>query len=290
MRSMAMIGLAVLSAAPAAGQHRLSDTRPLEPGGNFKVHALAGSVQLRGWDRDSVRVEGTLDDAARRGFYFGASGASGKLGIEGDGEAKLIVTLPRGTTVWIKTAGGEIAVSGMEGGLDLYSVTGSVRVEGSPRSLYAESMAGAIRVRGSPRTIRAKSGSGAIEVLGGGTDVDLSSVSGSVTVVAEAPLRRATLETVGGRVLLTGALDRRGVVNIRSHDGPVELALPRDGDADFLLGTLEGSLTNQLTRGAVRKSSGLKGRELTFTSGRGGAEVTVRTFSGAVTVRALEAT
>ncbi len=280
----------VVVAAPVAAQHRVDERRAFAPSGPLRIMMYEGSVRVRTWDRDSIRVRGTLDDAARRGFYLGASAAQGgKMGIEPNspGRAELEVFVPAGTMLWVKTTTAPIHVTGVVGPVDLYTVMGSIRVDGSPRSLHAESMAGSVEVSGAPRLARLKSGSGAITFAGGGADVALSSVSGNVTVTGDGPMHRLHVETVGGAVRVARPITEGSAVTINSHDGAVEVRVPSASGAEFILATLQGNVINELTRGGVRKSAGLKGHELAFTNGRGGAEVTVRTFSGVIAVRPL---
>ncbi|MBW3554631.1 MAG: DUF4097 domain-containing protein [Gemmatimonadetes bacterium] len=281
---------ALLIAWPVAGQTVVERTVPFARDGAFRVMVMEGTVRARAWDRDSVRVVARVTAEGRRGFYMGVSrkGDGGKMGIEDGGPAHVEVFLPRGASVWVKTSEGAIDVAGIEGSVDAFSVTGAIRLAGSPRSLHAESMGGGVRLEGEPRVARIRTGAGDIDVNGGGPDLTLSSVNGGIVVSTTAPLRRALVETVGGSVSVRTALSAGSTLVINSHDGPVEVALPAGTDVDFLMSTLEGGLRNLLTGRDARKATGLRGRELSFTSGFGGAEVTVRTFSGSVTVRPLD--
>lgn len=283
-----LVATGVLAASSAAGQSTMERTLPFDQDGAFRIVVLEGSVQARAWDRDSIRVVARLDGEARRGFYMGVSpdGAGGKLGIEGSGAGEIEVWLPPRASLWVKTAGGSIDVAGMEAALDVFTVTGDIRVEGSPRSLHAESMGGAVELAGEPAVARIRTGAGAIVIHGGGHDLTLSSVNGRIGLSTTGPLRRAQVETVGGDVVVRTALSTGSTLVVNSHDGAVELAFPAATSADFVVSTLEGTLRNALTTGGTRKGAGLRGRELSFTTGSGGAEVTVRTFSGDVTVRA----
>lgn len=276
-------------AAPVSAQSTVDRTHAFDSDGAFRIMVMEGTVRARAWDRDSIRVVARFHDGARRGFYMGVTpdGAGGKMGVEGNDRADVEVTVPRGASLWIKTAGGTIDVAGIEGSLDAFTVTGAMRLEGSPRSLHAESMGGAIAVEGDPRVARVRTGAGAVTVRGGGQDLSLSTVSGRIDLTATAPLRRVQIETVGGEVLVRAALTAGSTLGINSHDGPVDLALPEGTSAEFVVSTLEGELRNGLTAGGIRKGTGLRGRELSFTTGFGGADVTVRTFSGDVTVRPL---
>lgn len=287
--SFGAVILSALAASPLSGQATVERTLALAPDGGFRVMVMEGTVRARAWDRDSVRVVARLDPAARRGFYMGVTpgGRGGKMGVEGDGRAEIDVMLPRRATLWVKTAGATVEVVGIEGIVDAFSVTGDIRLEGSPRSLHAESMGGAVELAGEPGVARIRTGAGAIAVNGGGPDLTLSSVNGRITLQAATPLRRATVETVSGSVSIRSELATESTLTVNSHDGSVELALPAETSAEFVISTLEGELRNRLTAGGARKATGLRGRELSFTTGFGGAEVTVRTFSGAVTVRPI---
>ncbi len=273
-----------------SAQQRVDESRPFVASGSLRIMVLEGSLRIRAWDRDSVRVTGTVS-GSRSSFYFSpVVGGTAKLGFEAPqgGRAELELSVPAGTTLWIKTSGAPIHVAGVTGPLDLYTVTGRIQVDGAPRSLYAESMAGPVVVAGSPRVARVKTGSGDVTYNGSGADIALSTVSGGISLNGEGELVRLTVETIGGEVRMRGSVDPGGVVIVNSHDGPVTLAVPPAMNADFLLVTLQGRLVNELTRGSTRKSSGLKGQELAFTNGSGGAHVTIRTFSGAVRVRPLD--
>lgn len=266
----------------------IDETRAFPADGNLRIMVMEGAVRVRTWDRDSVRVTGQLSGVSRRHFYFATGGTGGgKLGLETErgGTAQLEVTVPVGSRLWVKTAGAPIHVAGAEGALDLYSVTGSIRVEGDPSSLYAESMGGEIRVEGAPTVARLRTGAGAAYVRGGGPDLSVTTVNGGITLQGTAPVRRAILETVSGHVRIDAGLASGAALSVTSHDGPVELTVPRDTEAEFLVVTLEGEVRNALVPGGTRKTAGLRGRELSFTSGSGDADVTVRTFSGAVTIR-----
>jgi hypothetical protein len=294
---VARLVLAVGVAFPSggvAGQAGVPDadvveTRPFVADGYLRIMLMTeGTVRVEAWDRDSVGVTARLDDAAEPGWYFGTSGTgAGKLGVEtrgsSGGRAEIEVRVPTGARLWIKTLGAPIHVIGVDGALDLYSVTGRIRIEGSPISLTAETMGGPIDLHGDPQVARLRSGAGGISVRGGGSDLTLHTVSGDVDVEARDPVRRLAAETVGGSVRIAGTLSRGASLSVISHDGAVTAELPAETGAEFLLVTLEGEIRNRLSApgGEV---SGLRGREQAFTAGTGGADVTIRTFSGTITI------
>jgi predicted membrane protein len=67
--------------------------------------------------------------------------------------------------------------------------------------------------------------------------------------------------------------------------GSIDLFLPADVAADFDVSTFSGSIRNDFGPAARRTSEYIPGKELSFTSGKGGARVVAKSFSGAVNLR-----
>jgi DUF4097 and DUF4098 domain-containing protein YvlB len=245
----------------------------------------SGTVSVSGWDRDSVDVSGTADEAAGP-FDIGGGADAMKMGLwaedNPDAIADLRIRVPAGATVWLKVVGASVDVSGVTGGLDVYSVTGDVRVEGSPREVYAETMAGKVDILGSSSSVRAKTANGSITFRGESDDVSLNTVSGKLTVAVPL-LKRGRFETVTGDVYFEGDLDRGSSTTFQTHSGGVELRLPRDAGADVSVTTVEGTLQNDF--GPQRSRDDMSGREIQLEIGAGGAAVTIHTFSGAISIR-----
>lgn len=245
----------------------------------------AGTVSVRGWDRDSVDVAGTADESAGS-FEMGGGADAMKMGLwaedNPESKADLAIRVPAGATVWLKVVGAGVDVSGVTGGVDVYSVTGDVRISGQARELYAETMAGRVDIIGSSTSVRAKTANGPITFRGASDDVSLNTVSGTLTVVVPV-LRRGRFESVTGDVYFEGNLDRGSSTTFQTHGGSVELKLPRDVGADVSVTTVEGTVRNEF--GPVSARSDMGGKEFEFEIGAGGAAVSINTFSGPVAIR-----
>jgi hypothetical protein len=276
--------LLTLAALPAAGQQRLDRRLALDPHASIRIFNLAGTTRVYGWDRDSVVVTGLVPRGGGT-FFIGGTGAAAKLGVTSDAldapGATLDVRVPRGATVWIKSSSAKVELAGVEGDVDISSVSGDIRVEGAPRRLSVEAMDGAIDLTTRAALTRAKTAGGSITLRGGGGDVTASSVSGAIRYVGAHKLLVGRIETVTGPVTFQGTVIRGGTLSIETHDGLVDLTVPRDQLADFDLTTFGGSVTNELMGAGPVVT---KGKPLRFSSGSGGASVTVRTFKGNVRV------
>ena len=71
----------------------------------------------------------------------------------------------------------------------------------------SDGVGGRARERVLNRVARVRTGAGDLEVRGGGQDLTLSTVSGAIALTTAAPLRRALVETVSGRVAIATSLE-----------------------------------------------------------------------------------
>ena len=279
--------LATLVASPAFAQKKVERRLPLGMEGAFRIMNMVGSVTVHGWNKDTVLVRATLpalDKLFAGGTYTGA-----KMFIENADDrdpkpTRLEVWVPTRTRLWIKTATANIDVTGVDGQLDLYVVSGTIDVNANPRELNAEAIDGDIHVIGSPAWLRAKSASGTITLNGSSSDAAFSTVSGPIKIDG-GTFERTKVETVTGNIAFTGMLDRSGTFDFDTHSGAVDIAIPEKVNADVSVVTISGNINNNISK--ARPVSGRFGRgtELNFEIASGGAKVSVRTFKGAVTLR-----
>ena len=277
------VALQLVAAVGAASAQRVDRRLAIDPHASIRTSTSTGSTRVTGWDRDSIAVTATVRGAGT--FFIGGAGAGAKLGVSSDSldapGATLDVFVPRGATVWVKSSTADVTLAGVEGDVDISTVSGNIRAEGAPRRLNAEAMDGSIDLATRAAITRAKTASGSITLQGGGGDVTASSVSGAIRYRGAHKVLVGRIETITGPVTFEGTVIRGGTLSIETHDGMVDVTVPRDQLADFDLTTFGGSVTNALTGGG---SVVPKGKPIHFSSGAGGATVTVRTFKGNVRV------
>lgn len=292
MRRALALGLfatAFVTPASAQTQRQLNERVAFRSGGYVRIHNLAGSVHVIGWDRDSVVVTGTVWETKSDRFMMGASEGGVKMGLwDPDAAAvkpsTLQVRVPRGSHVWIKTGSADISVDGVLGGVDVNSVTGRITVGGTPREVFAESMGGAIDVATNTRTVRVTTASGNISLRGAIVDASARTVSGGLSV-ASGEFERGRFESVDGDILYSGDIGRGSWLDFINHSGAVEFILPEVAAAEFMISTFEGGLDDRYGVRVTHGGNKLKGREMSFTLGGGGGHVAVRNFKGLVVLR-----
>src|SRR3954471_24563459 len=179
----------LIVSTPLSAQKKIERRLPLGMEGALRIMNLVGSVVVHGWDKDTVLIRGTMSPSDR--FYGGGAYTGVKFGIESGSEsdpkpAKLEIWVPARARLWVKTATANIDVAGVDGGLDLYVVSGTIDVTGNPRELNAEAIDGDIHIVGSPPWVRAKSASGGVTFQGSSSDASFSTVSGAIKVAGGA--------------------------------------------------------------------------------------------------------
>ncbi len=282
----AALGVSIAALAACGGSTReVTRTLALDRGAGLKFFAPAGHVRLVGWDRDSLRIEGRL--GAGEEFFFQGDARGAKFGAPpGAGVARaqpseFTVYVPRTSTIAIKGASTVIEATDVSG--YYYTVNGRLRLDGVVREAQLESVNGPIDVNCSAPWIRIRSAGGAVRVQGALEDVAVATVTGDVTLSPTAPMR-ARVETMDGRVRYDGGLAARGMLDIDTHGGAVELRFVPSVSARLNVETMSGALVDS-ARGFARIVASPGGRLRSGTIGTRDApeaRVKVLTFSGEV--------
>jgi DUF4097 and DUF4098 domain-containing protein YvlB len=289
-RALVALIVTLVTSSPLAAQKKIERRMPLGMEGALRIVNMVGSVVVHGWAKDTVVLRGTMSPGDS--FYGGGAYTGLKFGIESasnadPGPARLEIWVPTRVRLWVKTATANIDVNGVEGGLDLYVVSGTIDVTGDPRELNAEAIDGDIHVIGSPDWVRAKSASGSVTFRGASSDAGFSTVSGAVHVEG-GTFERSKIETVTGNISFAGRLDRSGAFDFDTHSGSIDIAVPESTSASLSIVSIAGTVTNDLSgKSAVPGRFG-RGAELYTDLSGGGAKVSVRTFKGPVTLRRLK--
>ena len=285
-----LILASALASTRARAQQKVLVGHGSTPTVSVRLFASVGDVHVIGWDRDSVEMTGTVPIGSRvelsagapaehvRGLKMFVEVPSDQSGRDG----RLVLRVPRGARVWLKTGSADLDVTGVAGGLDLNVVGGSITVHGSPRELRAESMDGAVVVDGAPEWLRVKTATGDI-VLHGGQDIGASTISGAIHSMG-GEVERVKFESTTGAVTLSSALARAASVELETHSGAIDVDLPPRADVDVDAATMTGVIENRW--GHARPEGGREGRGMTLTSGSGGTggRVVIRTFKGTIRI------
>lgn len=289
--SLALLTIALTTSLAWASQS-VDETRDVDADARIDIDIVSGSIKVTGWDRDQVRVTGTIgDDVESLDVAGGGSSLSVELDVPDSWgrrrreiDADLEISVPAGARLTVETVSAEIKVMEVNGTVDLGSVSGTIEMTGSPSRAEVETVSGDIRVDGNQTSITAESVSGDVELTGVAETVEASSVSGHLEVSAS-QIERATFESVSGDLEFSGGLTANARFHAECHSGNVTLRLPADTSATWEVETFSGNVTNEFGPEPKRSSEYGPGKWLKFTTGSGDARITVDSFSGNVRFR-----
>jgi DUF4097 and DUF4098 domain-containing protein YvlB len=251
------------------------------------IENMSGSVKVTGWDKAEVQVKGTLGDDAELEFDGTATrtrievtSQRNPLGTRSD----LEVWVPAGSSVSIEGFQATITVGGVTGSVRAETVNGSIAQSGAAREVELQSVNGPIEVTKPSGRIQVEAVNGTVTVRDASGGLKASTVNGRL-LVSGGSFDRASLETVSGGVRFEAALAGRATLDVETVSGPVDLYLPAGISAEFSVSTFSGEIVNELGPAPVKTSKWTPEKEVTFSSGGGGARINVRTLSGAIHLR-----
>jgi Putative adhesin len=277
----------VLAALTAHADKNVDERLAADPRGSVAINNVAGSVDLRGWDKAEVEVTGTAGSDVD---HVSVSGDPGHVTVQvitrqnrlwgSDGSAHLTVHVPARSSVTATLVSADFKVSGLLGDLQLQSVSGEVEGEVGG-DLRAGSVSGDIRLSArSAKSIAVKTVSGDITLGGGSGETDVSTVSGTIKV-EEGLQSRAHFKSVSGDVTAKLSMTGDAQVDGESVSGNIDLGFTALPSADFDVQSFSGDIKNCFGPKPVEPRHG-PGSRLAFKNGESNARVQISTKSGDV--------
>lgn len=291
MKRIACMTLMVLAltGATQAADRTVDQNRPLAADGRVEISNISGDVKVIGWTGDGVNISGRLEDGVSD---LEISSGGNRLQIEVDlerrtrnnGSAYLIIKMPVTADLEVETVSANISVDGVTGEVSLESVSGRVEVSGQSDSLEAASVSGDVRVTSIAGRSDLESVSGNIIVQHATGRLDAEVVSGNIEIEGGL-LSSLHVESVSGSVFCAAQPTESGRFSLETMSGTAELVVASDINADFTIETYSGSIRNDIGPEPTRTDKYSPGKELKFTSGAGGARISIESFSGSVKLR-----
>lgn len=286
---------ALVSVSAIAGTP-IKETREVSADASIEVSNVRGSVTVRGWDKPTVEITGTLGEGSK-GLTINGSGSHLRIKVEPPGsqgwfswgssnnmqDSTLDIRMPRQGSLQVDVVSAVVDASDLRGReLRVESVSGKVRLEAQVRELSVDSVSGNVDMSGSAEHAKFESVSGDLRVRAGGGEFKFETVSGDVDAELSS-YREITGGTVSGDMRLRGTPSRDARVEIETMSGDVSLDLPADVSGRLHAETFSGSLDTDL--GKTAEPDHGPGRSLDVTVGDGSGSYQLETFSGDIQIR-----
>jgi DUF4097 and DUF4098 domain-containing protein YvlB len=305
----AAIVTVALAAAPALAEQKYEEkfekTVPLSKTGLFALGSVSGNIEVMTWKEAQVKIEALK--VSKADTQDKAKENAAKVTIEVTAEADAV----RVETKYPKRNGGfwggdSIKVSvdykvwvPEQAGVDLSSVSGDVEVASIGGKAKITCVSGNVGLRGAAGAdIKLTSGdltmeniSGDAYVKGVSGDIDVTKVKGSIkaeAVSGDIKLLEVSdastidVKTVSGNVTYQGVIKPGAHDEFKTMSGDVRVTIPADSSFDLEASTFNGDINSEFP---ITTNGKISPREIRGTVGKGGATLSVKTFSGNVDIK-----
>jgi hypothetical protein len=295
----------------APRDHEVERTTAVTPDVVLSVCLGSGSLSVRAWDRNQVRVRWSdgLQIELRRPAAVNNSAPAKELTLTSDGTLSkprssclpfgdIELDVPRGANLQLQTRDADVSVSGVAE-VKVVTQGGTVSVQQATRAVDVRSIGGDISVQDSRAAIKLHSIGGSIDAHGlapgaAGDICEAGSVGGDITL-KQLSHGQVIVSTVSGDVSFNSSLAHGGRYSFQAISGSLSMSLPTDSsfrlnanlgqgsniDSDFPLRS-SSSATGQTD---PLKKRGWQPQRIEAIYGTGDALINLSYFGGSVELR-----
>ncbi len=216
--TMLLMPLLLLVPSITHAQKPVTASASVSRGTVIHLRLQSGSVQLRGWEHDSVHVSGML--APGESWAMRADGDTMRLRAEGiprglAAPSELEIFVPRTSALVVRAAAASLVIGDFDVSVDVATAAGNLLVEAVRGPVRAETMQGTLTVLGPIPRVEASTATGALLVsvpYDTINDVVFARASNSM----EPPFRTVLLRSVSGRITFDSpSVDSARIHNVR---------------------------------------------------------------------------
>jgi hypothetical protein len=262
---------------------------PLTTGGSLRLDTFNGSVEISGWDKNTVDIDGTKyanTDYRLKEMKIEVTPSANSITIKtlppldhrGNAGARFTIHVPRHTELAsIVSSNGKITVESIEGASHLRTSNGSVHVTGLVGPLEVQTSNGTVEVADviGDTTLRTSNGTIRADVRKGRFGATTS--NGSITVrLMDADPNPVRLESSNGHIELT--MDQMREVKASTSNSSITVRLPASANATVDAHTSNSSITCDFDVTSHEFSK----HRLAGTIGKGGPLLDLGTSNGSI--------
>jgi hypothetical protein len=275
------------------GRPKVDQTVPVTKGMRLAVNNFAGSITVRTWEKDAVRVEG--EHSSRDRVTIRPMEAVLRVGASAEhGPSRTVdftLTVPRWMAISLNGTYVDIDLEGMQSEVSAETVGGDVRLKGGTGTVTVKSVEGIIEVEGSKGRITLNTVNEGIFVRDSAGEIAVETVNGDMEL-ERIDSTSVDVATVNGDIVYDGTIRDGGSYRFNTHNGDVELHVPDQINASVFVRTYRGDFDShfqvqvpvQSAAGDEHRRSERRNRRFNFTLGSGAARVELESFGGDISL------
>jgi DUF4097 and DUF4098 domain-containing protein YvlB len=282
-------------APPSLGRPRADQTVPVTKGMRLSLSNFAGSVAVRSWEKDAVRVE--AEHSSRDRINVRTTEAVLRISASSEhGPARTVdftLTVPRWLPINLNGTYVDIDLEGVQGEVSAETVGGDVRLKGGSGTVTLKSVEGIIEVDGAKGRITLSTVNEAIFVRDAAGDITAETVNGDVSL-ERIDSGTVDVATVNGDVTYDGSIRDGGTYRFATHNGDVLLRVPDQINASVFIRTYRGDFESHFqvevpsmasaADESDRRRRERRNRRFNFTLGSGAARLELESFGGDISL------
>lgn len=266
----------------------------MQPGGHLDVETRNGSIDIVGWDRNSIDVSGTkyAPDSSELQEVRVKVDVNGNVasittetpgGVWGNYGANYTIHLPSNTVVSrARSTNGRISAEDLTGGGTLNSTNGRISLNRDNGNFDVHTTNGSIEFEDCSGSERAETTNGSLRGTLKAGAFDVHSVNGPVDFTLSKPQADQELRasTTNGSIQVTLDQFAGNPMHLETTHGSITLRLPHDTDARLDARTTVARITSELPISAEESDR----HELRGQLGKGGPSISAQTTTGSIRI------
>jgi len=281
-----------------AYKEEFHSSRPLQPGGRVTVETFNGSVEVAGWEQDSVEINGTKHAGSRSTLE------DIKIDINGDPSSLRIravrpsdglrsagvhfsIRVPRKAVLeLVSSSNGRIELESVDGNARLRTSNGRIRISRLGGNLEAETSNGTIEAHEVHGNVKLHTSNGTIRADARGGGFEATTSNGRIEVRLQDPSSEPVrLRSSNGHIEL--AIDAKELPEVRAftNNSSILLRVPAMSNARVRAYTSHASVSSDFPE--LHSDRDRKPSEMDGSIGRGGPLLELETSNGPIQIEKL---
>lgn len=282
-------------------EEKFEKTAALAKDGKVFLTNISGKIDVKVWNRNEVKIDALKTSKADTMAKAEENAKQVKITVKEEGstlrikteypEKKIknlnvsvayILTIPSGASAQIDNVSGNITMGEMGGSVKAHTVSGNVNLAGAKKGAKCSTVSGKVEVSGVAGDVFLETVSGTVTATNVSGNVDAKTTSGEIVLDGIKNAKNVSAEVLSGTVKYTGDIFSDGRYHLKSHSGGVKMMIPANSAFDLEASTFSGSIDTDFD---VSVSGKINKKKLSGTVNGGGAEVSLKTFSGTITLK-----
>ena len=270
---------------------KINQSLSVETTGIVYVNIPRGLVNIQGWDKPKVMIQGELDDTTKR-LIFKSENNKTFIKIDTEGQqhwgdsSVLSIFIPQQFKLRFKGIDTSFTLSKLNSDIEGKSINGDLMVKKSHGKIKLSVVSGNVTLIESSGFAKIESVSGMVNFSGDFEQAYLKSISGDIKADVSGT-DNLTIKNISGDTQISGQAKNKAQLELSSVSGDILYKVTDELNAECeVVSQFGGEINNQLTDDLPIEGN-LNKKTLSFISGDGSGRLSMNTINGSVSIEKI---